>query len=118
MNAKISLNLLVLRSRYLPRAIEFYQALGLQFTPEQHGSGPVHYSADLGGLILEIYPLATDATPTTNTRLGFTVSALDEILATLDGMGVKTIAQPQPTPWGRRAIVQDWDGHKIELVGD
>lgn len=111
-----TLSLLVLRSRNLQRAVEFYRALGLQFQPEQHGSGPVHYSTDLGGVIVELYPLTANAPPTSSTRLGFTIDNLDEKLLTLEAMGVKIVTQPKETAWGRRAIVKDWDGHTIELV--
>lgn len=37
-----SLSLLVLRAADVERTRGFYEALGLVFTREQHGSGPVH----------------------------------------------------------------------------
>ncbi|HEX2731005.1 MAG TPA: hypothetical protein VHM70_05345 [Polyangiaceae bacterium] len=39
----LNLALLVLRCQDLERSRQFYAALGLVFTSEQHGSGPVHY---------------------------------------------------------------------------
>jgi hypothetical protein len=51
-----SLSLLVLRSSRLEAMRTFYEALGLTFVEEKHGAGPVHYSAQLGSTVLEIYP--------------------------------------------------------------
>ena len=64
------LNLLVLRCRDIEATRPFYTQLGLTFTREQHGSGPVHYSTYLGGLLLELYP--TNGEPD-NVRLGFSI---------------------------------------------
>ncbi|WMP19471.1 VOC family protein [Thiothrix lacustris] len=64
------LNLLVLRCRDIEATRTFYTQLGLTFTREQHGSGPVHYSTYLGGLLLELYP--TNGEPD-NVKLGFSV---------------------------------------------
>lgn len=66
----MNLNLLVLRCRDIEATRTFYTQLGLTFTREQHGNGPVHYSTYLDGLLLELYP--TNAEPD-NVRLGFSV---------------------------------------------
>ncbi|MBL8021099.1 MAG: hypothetical protein JNM27_15620 [Leptospirales bacterium] len=48
---------LVFRCADIEESRTFYESLGLQFTREQHGSGPIHYSAMIGnGLVLELYP--------------------------------------------------------------
>lgn len=51
------LNLVVLRSPDVHRAVRFYRVLGLLFTVERHGSGPEHYAAVVNGFVFEIYPL-------------------------------------------------------------
>ena len=52
---------------------EWYaSALALRFTKEQHGSrGPLHFSSEIGGTILELYP-AADGLPRSRVRLGVT----------------------------------------------
>lgn len=54
------LRTLVLRCADIDRSQLFYSALGLKFGFEQHGDQPGHYSAEFGGLVLELYPV--DAT--------------------------------------------------------
>ena len=66
----ISLNLVVIRVANLEQAQRFYETLGLQFTREQHGNGPVHLAAKLGEVVFELYPQGTGVA-TTSTRLGF-----------------------------------------------
>ena len=92
----------------------FYAALGLEFQHEQHGSGPIHYSTDLGGTILELYP-ATEKFPVTSVRLGFEVSSVDELLNGLSDFRHDVVSAPRNTPWGYRCVIVDPDGHRIEL---
>ena len=35
----------------------FYGSLGIEFTEEQHGTGPVHFAGRVGEVALEVYPL-------------------------------------------------------------
>ncbi|MGB0563088.1 MAG: VOC family protein [Spirulinaceae cyanobacterium] len=110
------INLLVLRVRDLNKAVAFYQAIGLTFTPEQHGSGPVHYSAEIEGVVLELYPLTAKTQSTAGIRLGFTVQSLDQCLVELNRLGAMILTQPHNSPWGKRAVVQDEAGHILELI--
>ncbi len=112
----ISLNLVVLRSTDLERAQSFYECLGLQFTRHRHGSGPEHLSAELGGCVFELYPQATGGASTLGTRIGFSVPSLETVIAALSDSSAALISPPQDSPWGRRAVVADPDGHRIELV--
>lgn len=110
----VKLNLIVLKTHHLDRLKEFYSALGLSFVEEQHGDGPLHLSARVSEVVLELYPLPGDAGPAdASTRLGFAVPDLDAVLARL---GVAVVSGPQETEWGRRAVVHDPDGRKVELV--
>lgn len=47
------LNLLVIRSSEPARTVGFYELLGLRFCEEQHGKGPVHWAADVDGVVVE-----------------------------------------------------------------
>lgn len=117
--AQASLSLLVLRASDLEKALAFYQAVGLAFTQEQHGSGPVHYSCAIGGTVMEIYPGEPGTAPERKsggaTMLGFNVPALDETLKALADLGYTPITAPKDSAWGRRAIVTDPDGRAVEI---
>lgn len=96
-----------------------YRALGFIFTEEQHGSGPIHHSCDLGGTILEIYPGTEGGAPDRRasgaTALGFRVISLDATLLSLQQLGTSVLTQSKDSPWGRRAVVADPDGRAIEI---
>jgi lactoylglutathione lyase len=113
----VSLSLIVLRSANVDAALTFYQALGLTFAQEQHGSGPIHYSCQIGGTVLEIYPgeegVAPDRKSGGATMLGFAVASIDDVLAKLPD---KPMSAPKDSTWGRRAVVLDPDGRAIELT--
>ena len=112
----IALNLVVLRSTDMARSAAFYSRLGLQFTEHQHGSGPQHFAAELGGGVFELYPLSPDGPSTLGTRIGFSVSSLDSAVAALSDYPGAVISPPKDSEWGRRAVVADPDGHRIELL--
>jgi catechol 2,3-dioxygenase-like lactoylglutathione lyase family enzyme len=109
-------NLLVLRSPDIQRAATFYQALGLHFTLERHGRGAEHFSASIDGFVFELYPIATDQAPTTSVRIGFRVNTVDELIPQLLHLGAVLLTAPHDSDWGRRAVVQDLDGHTVELL--
>jgi lactoylglutathione lyase len=112
----VSLSLIVLRSANMDATLKFYQALGLTFVQEQHGSGPVHFSCELGKTVLEIYPAEAGTAPERKnggaTMLGFSVASVDGVLAQVS---TTVITPPKDSAWGRRAVVLDPDGRAIEL---
>ncbi|MEX2213706.1 MAG: VOC family protein [Phycisphaeraceae bacterium] len=110
------LNLVVIRSPDIDRAVEFYRALGLEFKKHAHGTGPQHYACEWSAFVLELYPLPDGAVPTTGTRIGFAVNSVDETVAKLVAIGGTIISPPADSPWGRRAVVADFDGHRVELT--
>jgi predicted enzyme related to lactoylglutathione lyase len=110
-----TLNLLVLYSADVARAVAFYSALGLAFSRHQHGSGPEHDAAELGDLVFEIYPARPQQGPA-GVRIGFRVVQLDACVAALAETGAQVISAPRPSPWGRRAVVADPDGNRVELT--
>ncbi|WP_425396656.1 VOC family protein [Aeoliella sp.] len=109
------LNLVVIRSADLHRAETFYTALGLVFEKHRHGNGPEHLAAEHDGMVFEVYP-ATESKATTATRIGFQVADVDQTIAKLESLGVETTQPPTDSPWGRRAVVRDFDGHAVELT--
>lgn len=109
-------NLVVLRSRDLDRAAAFYSALGLDMSRHAHGSGPVHLTYENAGHVFEIYPLEQDSLATTATRIGFSVSSVVETYAALLVAGGQSVSAPKSSAWGKRAVVSDPDGHRVELT--
>ena len=112
---KTLFKLLVLKSPHPATLKAFYQVLGLEFQQEQHGQGPIHHYANLGDLVLELYPLPAGSTPDTSMRLGFAVGDLEGVIKALQVMKVEIVQFPQQTPWGLRGVVKDPDGRAIEL---
>ena len=100
----------------MARAAAFYSRLGLQFSQHRHGSGPEHFAAELpGGGAFELYPVS-DGASTLGTRIGFRVPSVDETVAALSDYAGAVVSPPRDSEWGRRAIVTDPDGHRVELV--
>jgi lactoylglutathione lyase len=111
----VRLNLVVLRSMDVTRASAFYRALGLPMTRHEHG-GAAHYAAEVGGCVLEIYPPKEGGAPTSAARLGFEVASVDELLPAVLVLGAELVKAPHDSPFGRRAVVRDLDGHSVDLV--
>ncbi|RYX84382.1 glyoxalase/bleomycin resistance/extradiol dioxygenase family protein [bacterium] len=107
-----SLSLLVLRSASLEAVSDFYSAFGFDFRQEQHGSGPLHYAAEVGGLVLEIYPLKAGQTEADDsTMLGFEVESLSGLL-----MELEIKAEIKSSELGRFCSVKDPDGRTVRLT--
>jgi lactoylglutathione lyase len=114
-----SFSFIVIRSFNLEGALSFYGALGLRFVQEQHGSGPVHYSSELNGVMLEIYPAQAGAIFEPKAAglnmLGFRVTSLDDTLAKLQALGIEPKSAPKDAEWGRWVNVSDPDGCLVQL---
>ncbi|MCF7786065.1 MAG: VOC family protein [Prosthecobacter sp.] len=112
-----SLSLLVLRSADPERLAAFYAHLGMKFVKHRHGSGPEHFSAELGtGGVFEIYPLNAADCPTTATRIGFCVDSVADACADISLNGGRLVSAPKIGVWGMRAVLDDPEGHRIELT--
>jgi catechol 2,3-dioxygenase-like lactoylglutathione lyase family enzyme len=114
--SNITLNLVVLRSPDVARAAAFYTRLGLQFSQHRHGSGPEHFAAELPGGVFELYPLSPDGPSTLGTRIGFRVPSVDAAIAALSDFPNAVVTSARDSEWGRRAVVADPDGHRVELL--
>jgi predicted enzyme related to lactoylglutathione lyase len=109
------LNLVVIRSPDIEASAQFFAEFGLSFAKHSHGKGPMHYASEEAGVVFEIYPQVEGQETTAMTRLGFSVEALDAVMARLESLGAKVISAPADSPWGRRAVIQEPFGHKIEI---
>jgi predicted enzyme related to lactoylglutathione lyase len=112
----ITLNLVVLRSSDIARAMAFYTQLGLHFTRHRHGSGPEHFAAELQAGVFELYPLSPDGPSTLGTRIGFRVPSLDTAIAALTAYPGAVVSPAKDSEWGRCAVIADPDGHRVELL--
>ena len=111
-----SISLLVIRSPDIHRAKSFYTTIVLSFKLHSHGKGPEHYTSVANEFVFEIYPLSPGHLPTTSTRLGFQVGSVDDLIPALTQIGATLVSPPTDSPWGRRAVLRDLDGHTIELT--
>jgi lactoylglutathione lyase len=111
----IYLNLVVIQSNNLEISVSFYRSLGLIFKKEQHSNGPEHYSCELENIVFELY-LSSNGIVDEGTRIGFNVVNIEQIVDNLRAKGSLIITEPTISPWGKRAVVQDPDGHKVELL--
>jgi catechol 2,3-dioxygenase-like lactoylglutathione lyase family enzyme len=109
------LSLVVIRAQDIDRLARFYAALGFHFTRHRHDKGPEHLSSTIGETVFEIYPADGANESTVSTRLGFSVPSLASALGHLRGIDATVLVEPSDTPFGRRAVVKDFEGHKVEL---
>jgi hypothetical protein len=72
-------------------------------------------SGVIGDTVFEIYPSNGKDDRTISTRLGFSVPSLDNTLRELRALDARVLVEPAETEFGRRAVVQDFEGHKVEL---
>lgn len=108
------LNLLILRSAIPEELAAFYTTLGLRFLHHRHGIGPYHYSAEMEGFVLEIYPLSKSQTqPDPFVRLGFRVANLDKLLKKVSQESI--LQEPEKSEWGYRCVIKDPEGRRVEL---
>ena len=108
--------LIVIRSTNMDRAVQFYKMLGLTFLKHRHGTGQEHFAAESGSFVFEIYPQRPNQASSTGTRLGFRLSEIDTVVANLAANGISIISPLTNSTWGRRAVVEDFDGHRVELL--
>ncbi len=92
--------------------------MGLGFEYHWHGNGPMHYSAEVDGTVLEFYPLTKSQKGTDkNFRLGFSVDDLGKTIEALQGSNWIVLSPVNVTEWGKTVVIQDLDERKIELKG-
>lgn len=104
-----TLNIIVIRVKDLEISKRFYETLGINFAYEQH------LCAVLEWIVFEIYPRSNNV-DTSEIRLGFRVASVDQTIEELQAIETVIVSSPKDSQWGRRAVVIDPDGYKIELV--
>lgn len=115
----MKLRLLVIRTASMPALVAFYECLGLKPEYHSHGGSPMHYSANAGGTVIEIYPLAKgQELADKNLRIGFTITDFDAVIEKLQTAGTVFTSAPVQTAFGYCVVVIDPDGRKVELYRD
>ena len=109
------LSLVVIRALDMDRLASFYTALGFHFAKHRHGKGQEHLSSTIGETVFEIYPSSGANEITASTRLGFSVPSLANALGKLRRVDATVLTEPSDTQFGHRAVVKDFEGHKVEL---
>ena len=113
---KIELKLIVIRTSNPEKLSQFYSILGLKFEYHKHGNSPFHYSTNIGQTVLEIYPFSKNQIEADkNLRLGFSVENFELVISKLKIQNCKFTSEPTETDFGFLAIVEDFDGRKIEI---
>lgn len=116
-HATTTLQLVVLRTAYLERSAAFYGHLGLELRRHRHGNGPEHYAAETPAGVFELYPLSKSGENSVGARIGFCVPSVDEVVSKIRQFSPAAItSEPQNSDWGRRAVIIDPDGHRVELT--
>jgi len=110
------LNLTVIRCSDIEASSKFYRLTGLEFEKHQHGTGPEHYACSGGIWTFELYPASSKLPASSSTRIGFAVDSCDEVTERLQSAGFAFEVLPSDSPWGRRAVALDPDGHRVELT--
>ncbi|WP_437832113.1 VOC family protein [Sorangium sp. So ce1153] len=101
-----ALTLVVLYCSDIDVSLRFYERLGLSFVKEQHGAGPIHYSSQLGDVVLELYPAGRRPG---RVRLAVTIpAALHSALQQATGE-----ASHQPE---RAVVLEDPDRNQVEIT--
>lgn len=108
----MTLDYVVLRCADLDRSRTFYEAVGLVFVPEQHGSGARHYSCSLGATVMELYPARGQ--PSSGVRLGLRVPDVEAALEALRSMQAD-IVRTDTEGTTLSAVLRDPDGNEVIL---
>lgn len=101
------IHLVVLRCRDLDRSHRFYEALSLRLEVERHEDGPIHYSCENRGVVLELYRSGVDSA---GVRIGLGVPSLENAEDGLRALGVAVIRSGAAS-----LFVRDPDGHGVVL---
>jgi predicted enzyme related to lactoylglutathione lyase len=68
-------------------------------------------------MVFELYPATPEQSVSPSTRIGFAVANVDDVLARLTNVtGVRIVSPAKDSEWGRRAVLADPDGHRVEVV--
>lgn len=111
---------LVLFTAQVDRTVAFYRAVGVPLEDEDHGEGPVHAAAEVGGVHLAVYAAAAPGQHPARRSggsdfPGFYVDALDDAVAAVTALRAPVLSGHEQMPWGCRVVVEDPDGRAVEI---
>jgi predicted enzyme related to lactoylglutathione lyase len=120
-NKILGISSIILWSEQLKETLNFYQAIGFVLVEEKHKNGPIHFSSQVGTILLEIYGGEKSETKLKHKEAGSTqlclaVSSVDEVYANALRIGAPIFSQPRTTHWGRSVALFDPDGRLLELI--
>lgn len=93
----------------------FYGQFGITFQSEKHGSGPVHYSLESKGTVIEFYPTTAHVHPEAAVVLGFQIADTDAAERIAKSNNFEILEPPKETQLGYRIILSDPDGRRVVL---
>src|SRR5208337_3698673 len=70
----------------------------------------------LPAVFFGLYTQTTDSPTTPGTHIGFAVPSVDSVIVALSEYPTAVVSAPKDFEWGRRAVVSDRDGHRVELI--
>jgi len=112
---RVSFDFLVLRCKNISVRREFYEKLGLMFINEKHGNGPEHYSSEIDGVLIELYPLQENE-HVDRCRVGFSVTSFLELTAKLtQDESIEIVEMVHELNERLVMIVKDPDGRTVEI---
>lgn len=111
---------LVLFTSDVAAAARFYRAIGVPLEDEDHGEGPVHVAAELGGVHFALYPAPTPGRASERSSAGSSlpgvyVESLNDALRGVQALGAPVITGHEVMPWGCRFVAEDPDGRAVEV---
>ena len=111
---------LVLLVSDVDAAARFYRAVGVPLKDEDHGEGPVHFAAELGGVHFALYAAtgpgrAPERRSAGASFAGVYVDSLDDVLRNVAALGAPLLSGHEVMPWGCRFVVEDPDGRAVEV---
>jgi hypothetical protein len=109
----ISFNLYQLSTHYWDESRRFLDWFRV---PAGHGRGAEPLAAETPGFVFELYPLLADGKSTLGTRIGFRVPSVDAAIAALANDPAALLVPATDSEWGRRAVVVDSEGHRVEIL--
>jgi lactoylglutathione lyase len=111
-----SLAALIITCKDLEASVRLYRAVGVDLKEARH-SGPLHYTASLGGVHFALHP--TDGVPReaqSGAQVALLVNDLEASLGAARALGAPVLQTPAPRPFGVSAVIEDPDGRRLELV--
>ncbi|SDX78090.1 VOC family protein [Roseicitreum antarcticum] len=102
---------LILHSEHPESCAAFYSFIGFSFMPEQHGDGPLHFAAQDGNFLLEIYPGVSRAQG--DAIFAIAVADIAKCAELAEATGHKIKSPPTIQGGVKRMIFYDPDGRSV-----